>query len=263
MPVTRVRFAAIGELLLDVVVSGSGHGASIRVRPGGSAANAAVWAAECGADASVVGALGLDLAGEAIRSGLARRGVDVRTTPAGRTGTFVLLEDTGLRYVDRGSTDAVVRDDAGHDADAVLVSGYLGLAASGGALAASRAPWVALDAARLEELPAAPCLFLGQERALALTGLEPEAAAQALAAGRRLVCVTLGADGAVGVLDGALERAAPPQVVEGAALGAGDAFAAAALVALAGGRRLAEALAAGCRCGTLAAAADDGWPSER
>jgi sugar/nucleoside kinase (ribokinase family) len=258
--VTPVRFIAVGELLLDVVVSGSGHEAAIRVRPGGSAANAAVWAASCGADATVVGALGEDLAGDAIRLALGRRGVRVRAAPAERTGTFVLLEDGGVRHVDRRSAapDPV---EGGLEAEAVLVSGYLAPVAIGSVLHAARGPWVALDAARLDDLPDSTCLFLGEERARALTGAGPERAARMLAAGRRLVCVTMGAAGAVGVLDGTLERVEPPRVVEGTALGAGDAFAAGALVALAGGAPLAEALAAGCRCGTLAAAAADGWPA--
>ena len=57
--------------------------------------------------------------------------------------------------------------------------------------------------------------------------------------------------------------AAASTLVVGTALGAGDAFAAAVLVALAGGERLGDALAAGCRCGMLAASAADGWPAPR
>jgi len=41
----RVRFVAVGELLVDVVAEGAGHDARIRVAPGGSAFNAAVTAA--------------------------------------------------------------------------------------------------------------------------------------------------------------------------------------------------------------------------
>ena len=39
------RFLTVGDLMLDVAVSGAGHDASVIVRPGGSAANAAVWGA--------------------------------------------------------------------------------------------------------------------------------------------------------------------------------------------------------------------------
>ena len=37
-----VRFVAVGELLVDVLAEGAGHDARIRLRPAGSAFNAAV-----------------------------------------------------------------------------------------------------------------------------------------------------------------------------------------------------------------------------
>ncbi|HZR93104.1 MAG TPA: hypothetical protein VFA44_11950 [Gaiellaceae bacterium] len=46
-----MRFVAVGDLMLDVLVSGSGNGAEVAVSAGGSAANAAVWAAALGAEA--------------------------------------------------------------------------------------------------------------------------------------------------------------------------------------------------------------------
>lgn len=257
----RVRFVAVGELMLDVLVEGEGHDAKVRVRPGGSAANAAVWAAECGAEATVRSALGRDFAGPAIRAELERRGVEVLATTVDRTGTFVLAG--GRRYAEPSPPWAADVDAASvrlPAADAILVSGYLAPAVILQVLEPARAPWVALDAARLGELPPAPCLFLNEERARALTGLEAEPAARRLADGRRLVCVTRGDRGAVGVLDGTLEQALGPGVDGGEALGAGDAFAAATLVALAEGAGLAHALAEGCRCGRLAAASADGWP---
>ena len=53
-----VRFVAVGELLVDVIAAGAGHGARIRVRPAGSAFNAAVAAVAAGADATVIGTVG-------------------------------------------------------------------------------------------------------------------------------------------------------------------------------------------------------------
>ena len=76
----------------------------------------------------------------------------------------------------------------------------------------------------------------------------------------RLACVTLGARGAVAVLDGRLERAEPADRALQEAPGAGDAFAAALLVSLARGASLSDALAEGCRCGA-AAARSPGWPA--
>jgi sugar/nucleoside kinase (ribokinase family) len=99
-----------------------------------------------------------------------------------------------------------------------------------------------------------------EQQARALTGLDAEDAVLAFADRYRLACVTLGARGAVAVLDGRLERAEPADRALQEAPGAGDAFAAAVLVTLARGGSLAEALAEGCRCGADAARSP-GWPA--
>jgi sugar/nucleoside kinase (ribokinase family) len=234
-----VRFVAVGELLVDVIAAGAGHGARIRVRPAGSAFNAAVAAKAAGADTTVIGTVGDDAPGRMVIAELAARGVTGQVTLGdGDTGTF-LLADGDVR-VDRG---------VGHDlvlpeliaADAVLVSGYVPAAAE--ALARAEAEWVALDAARLTELPpGGNAIVANEEAARRLTGGEAEGAVRALGSRYRLACVTLGADGAVATLDGRLEsvHGAP---VDDDALGAGDAFAATLLVMLARGDDLADALA--------------------
>src|SRR2546423_10991426 len=193
-----VRFTAVGELLVDVLAEGSGHDARIRLRPAGSAFNAAVAAAGAGAAATVVGTVGDDPAGRMILAELAALGVRSEVTVAeGSTGTF-LLDDGEIR-VDRGvGHDVVVPDRL--TADAVLVSGYLPHETIESALARARAGWVALDAARLEHLPpGGNAVIANEETAKRLTGLPPEEAARSLAEGRRLACVTLGAQGAVAV----------------------------------------------------------------
>src|SRR5215471_7004640 len=126
-----VRFVAVGELLVDVIAAGAGHGARIRVRPAGSAFNAAVAAVDAGASATVIGTVGDDPAGRMILSELAARGVHADVTIAeGPTGTFLLAD--GEVRVDRGvSHDLVLPDRIA--ADAVLVSGYV--PAAGAALA--------------------------------------------------------------------------------------------------------------------------------
>ena len=53
-----MRFIAVGDLMVDVLVSGSGHDARMILAPGGSAFNAASTAAALGADAAVVGRIG-------------------------------------------------------------------------------------------------------------------------------------------------------------------------------------------------------------
>lgn len=238
-----VRFVAVGELLVDVVAGGSGHDARVDVRPAGSAFNAAVAAAAAGAEAAVVGTVGDDPAGRMLVAELEARGVraDV-TVAAGRTGTFLLAD--GRIRVDRGvSHDLVLPPRI--EADAVLVSGYVAAAAD--ALGRAEAPWVALDAARLAELPpGGNAVVANEEAGLRLTGLDGEEAARALAEGRRLACVTLGAQGAVAVCTGRVERAAPEETAPDAP-GAGDVFAGTLLVALARGDDLAAGLALSCR----------------
>ncbi|MGE5273186.1 MAG: carbohydrate kinase family protein [Verrucomicrobiota bacterium] len=233
-----VRFVAVGELLVDVIAAGAGHGARIRVRPAGSAFNAAVAAVAAGADTIVVGTVGDDPAGRMILAELDARGVRTDVTVAeGPTGTFLLAD--GEVRVDGG---------VGHDlvlperiaADAVLVSGYVPAAAD--ALARADAAWVALDAARLSTLPpGGNAVIANEEAAQRLTGEAAERAVGALAEGRRLACVTSGARGAVAVLDGRTEYARPGAVA-GDGPGSGDFFGATLLVALAQGDDLSVAL---------------------
>jgi len=145
----------------------------------------------------------------------------------------------------------------------VLVSGYLPAGTLAAALAGARAGWVMLDAAALGELPAGGnALVANEKQARALTGEEGDRAVRTLGERYRLACVTLGARGALAFLDGTLERAEPPHRVLQEVPGAGDAFAAALLVTLAGGGSLAQALAEGCRCGA-SAARSPGWPAVR
>lgn len=257
-----VRFLAAGDVMVDVVVAGRGHDAVARLGPGGTAANTAAWAASLGARATAVGAVGDDAAGRFLRDELVRGGVEplLVVDPNSVTGTFVLAD--GELHVDRGA-NAVLESAAlppFPEADAALVSGYLPAGPLVTALAEARAEWVLLDAAALAELPDGGNAVVANERqARALTNTEPEQAVRALSERYRLACVTLGARGAVAVLDGQLERAEPADRALQEAPGAGDAFAAALLVTLARGGTLADALAEGCRCGA-AAARSPGWP---
>jgi ribokinase len=259
----HVRFLAVGDLMIDVVVAGRGHDAVARFGPGGTAANAAVWAASLGARAVAVGAVGDDAGGRFLEAELERHGVEpLFAVLAGeRTGTFVLA-DGGL-HVDRGANaelDAAALPPL-PDADAVLVSGYLPADVLAAALAGANAPWVMLDAAMLEELPEGGNAVVANERqARALTREEPEQAVATLARRFRLACVTLGARGVVASLDGAVERSEPPERALREVPGPGDAFAAGLLVSLARGHALAESLAEGCRCGATAARLP-AWPS--
>lgn len=250
-----VRFVAVGELLVDVVAEGSGHEATIAVRPGGSAFNAAVTAAALGAEATVIGTVGADPGGRMILGELAANGAHAQVSVSPRpTGTFLVAG--GEIRVDRGGSRELTLP-AAIEGDAVLVSGYLAPETIAAALARAHAPWVALDAARLDELPpGGNALIANEEAARRLTGAEPEQAARVLGERYRLACVTRGALGVAAVLDGepASARAEEPVDADSDSSGAGDAFAAALLVSLARGAGLAEALAEACRWGGLAVA---------
>ena len=245
-----VRFLAVGELLVDVVAAGAGHGARIRVRPAGSAFNAAVAAAAAGADAAVIGTVGDDAAGRMIVRELEAHGVrPIVSRVKGVTGTFLLVD--GEIRVDRGDSHLLgVADPVA--ADAVLVSGYLPHAAD--VLASAEGTWVALDAARLSALPPGGNAVIANENtARRLTGRNSEQAVRVLGERYRLACVTSGEDGAVAILDGRLE-AAREDPVDADALGAGDAFAATLLVGMARADDLGRALRDGCRAARTAIA---------
>jgi sugar/nucleoside kinase (ribokinase family) len=260
----RVRLVAVGDLMIDVVVAGSGHDATARLAPGGTAANVAVWAASLGADAFAVGAVGRDAGGRFLRAELEGRGVEplLAADPAARTGTFVLVD--GELHVDRGANASLSPAELPRlpPADAVLVSGYLPSGTLAAALSSAAARWVLVAAAALEELPdGGNGVVANGAEARRLTGADPETAVRLLGERYRLACVTLGAHGALGVLDGRLEQAAPPARALQEVPGAGDAFSAGLLVALARGEPLAAALATGCLCGSRAAGAP-GWPQD-
>jgi sugar/nucleoside kinase (ribokinase family) len=194
-----IRFVAVGDLMVDVTASGKGHSARIATVPGGSALNAATWAAELGADARAVGRVGDDAAGRLLLSELALRGVraDVSVDPDAPTGT-VLVVDGEIR-ADRGANARFGPEHLPElEADAVLVSGHLPPATVAATLDRASAPWVALDAARLTSIPEQASVVLANEAAAQrLTGKTAHEAARELAHGRRLACVTLGARGAV------------------------------------------------------------------
>ena len=131
-----MRVTTLGDLLLDVVVRldgplapGDDRMAETVARPGGQAANVAVWAAELGAEARFVGRVGDDHAGELARRALAERGVDHAGPVAGRTGIVVSIAAGGDRTMasDRGTAPELSPPDldpAWFDCDVLHVSGY-------------------------------------------------------------------------------------------------------------------------------------------
>lgn len=277
---------AVGDVMVDVSVAGDalagGHVAGkVRIRPGGSAANAAAWAAHAGASVAVVGRVGADFAGGALRQALVERGIEPLLVEDGEapTGTVLALGTTVV--AERGATARLAPGDLPVDiaSPAVLVSGYALLhedteAAALAAFERAPGPWVAVDAASarllerygrdrfLEATAPATLLLLNDDEALALVGSTGSAAARALAERYRLACVKQGSGGAVVAVEGRVERRAAERVAAPGrdATGAGDAFAGVLLAALTRGAGPLEALERACAAGAASVAADAAWP---
>lgn len=283
-----MRFVAVGDVLVDVVSAdapGAGRPLHTRVslRAGGSAVNAAVWAAALGARAEAVGRVGADDAGELVRVTLERLGVRsaLARDEHASTGVAVALGSDRSRVVavDPGASAALSPADISDplEGDALLVSGFSLLqerssAAGLRALEAFTGRWRAVDlgspglaAAARERLGGlttrANVLLATAQEARALTGADAEAAAGSLAGDFNVVAIKLGADGALVAHAGGLERRAAEAVPRRSAFGAGDAFAAGLLVSLGGGEAVSAALASACAAGARAAASPTGWPT--
>jgi ribokinase len=247
----RPSLVVVGDVLIDVTVRGGPeHDAQVSLCPGGSASNVAVWAAHLGARAMVVGRVGNDFAGGAVRAALEERGVEAHLSedPEAPTGTFVLIE--GERWVDRGANASLAPNHlpASIEGDAVVISPYVELETADAAAHRAHASWVVAVGRPLE---GANAVILNEIEAQALEDSK---------ARFRLTCITRGVRGAVATLEGRHASARPPAVEVSGAAGAGDAFTAGVLISLVRGADLDEALIEACRCGAEAAASPTGWP---
>lgn len=280
----------VGDVMLDVRVDagelargGDVHG-RVSLQPGGTSANAAVWAAATGATTRVHGRVGADVVGRLLRTELEVRGVEAALVDDldAPSGTMLVVFEAGERSMvaDRGANARLVPSDLPPDLDAgaVLVSGYLLL--QGGAREAgldairrSRAEWIGVEAASwplveavgpegFHELATGATVILANEHeAEALTTMGPLLAARALGERYRAACIKRGAEGAVLVLDGLVYEAVSDAVEERDPTGAGDAFDGVLLASLARGIDPEEALDRACRAGAAVAASSSVWPA--
>jgi ribokinase len=227
----------VGDVMLDIHLpapDGARLHAPIEVRVGGSAVNAARAAAARGRRVVVVGRVGDDAAGRLVASELVREGVDALLEVDDELATGTAAYVGAVVVADRGAN---VRLEAPElpAARATLVSGYL----------------------------PAPGPIL--ERAHGLRGFDTQGVAAPLEAdvligpdlelsGAPVVCATLGPNGAAAVSDGGEPvRVRPERLLERTPVGAGDAFAAVFLLALADGAALETALRDGCSAAVDAA----------
>jgi ribokinase len=233
---------AVGDVMLDVHVTaappeGTLHEA-IRVCAGGSAVNAARAAQRLGARAAVVGRVGDDPAGVALADDLRRNGIEalLEVDTANATGTVAYV-GPGV-VADRGANAGFGPGEL-PAARVTLVSGYLDTDAVGAALAQAHG-------VRAVDLQRA-----GQSAFDADVVLGPELAVEDFAVHHRVVCSTLAERGAIAVSGNERVRVVPERILAGSPRGAGDAFAAAFLLALLDDRPLRESLERGC-AGVLA-----------
>ena len=258
-------------------------GGAAAFAPGGKGANQAVAAARLGADVRMVGCVGDDDFGRALRAALRADGVDddaVRAVPGVPTGlAMITVDETGENIItvapganrEVGAAEiAAVRDLA---ADVLVISAEVPVAAIRAALAESRAPRVlnlAPAPPEAAELVAAGVdwLVVNESEAAAVLGRPvagladaAEAAAALARAGARNAVVTAGAAGAAycgtqgapgdGFPGAVTVPGFPVRAVD--TVGAGDTFVGALAVALAAGIAPLEAVVAAAAAGAAAA----------
>ncbi|GAB2605381.1 PfkB family carbohydrate kinase [Streptomyces capparidis] len=287
----------VGDVVTDIVAvqerplaHATDTPARIGIRPGGSGANTAAWAAHLGASVRLLARVGAEYA-DWHRRELARHGVrpELRVDPVRPTARVIVLVDPeGERTMvtDRaagGRLGPEDWDDALLDGVGLLhLSGYTlftecGRRLAGAALAAAEraAVPVTVDPASAGFLTAfGPRRFLRETRGcaavlpnedeaalLAPAAPDPEAAALALSRDYGLAVVKRGRDGAVAARDGRIvARGACDGVRPLDLTGAGDAFAGGFLAARLAGADVPAALDAACRAGARAVTLPGGRP---
>ncbi len=279
----------VGDIAVDLVSTlqtplarGSDAAAEVRLMPGGSGANVAVWLARLGQRATFVGRIGDDMFGHWLQDDLVAEGVEpaLIVDRSRRTGVIqVLVEPGGERTMvpDRGANAVWAPDEISESliagADLLHVVGYVFLdrGSQPGALAAmafarrhgvpisldpsSHAPLLGLGSDAFWSLIGKVDLLLPNRReAQVLSGRsEPEEALLALRNHAGTVVIKLDRDGCRASEAGGLEHIPAPNILITNATGAGDAFDAGFIARRTKGGSLRDACRAAVSLGTFAA----------
>jgi ribokinase len=255
---------------------------TLLVNHGGKGANQAVAARRLGAEVRLIGCVGADASGRAVRAALTAEGVDaagLMTTDIAATGTALILVDRDGRNqigVAPGANRALTVEDVRARADdfawaeIVLASCEIPLDAVREALTLARArgrPTILNPApvpdAGLAFLELVDYLTPNAGEATRLSGVaEARGAAAALRShGARCVLITLGERGVLGYGDGAPFHV-PAVVVEAVdTTAAGDSFNAALAVALVEGQALVAAVGFACAAAAITCTRRGAQPS--
>ncbi|MFQ5553873.1 MAG: ribokinase [Acidimicrobiia bacterium] len=274
--------AVVGSLNRDITVRVARHpalgetvlGQSHVTGTGGKGANQAMAAARLGAAVAMVGRVGDDEAGRALRAALEHEAVDahhIAVDPDAGTGlALITLDDAAENAIvvspgANGSVDAGDVEAAGDlivSAAVVLVQLEVPVGAVLTAAGMARGH-VVLNPAPAQRLPDAllervTVLVPNRTELATLAGATEaattdEAADQARSLGLpAAIAVTLGADGALFVTPGEIGHVPAPPVAAVDTTGAGDAFCGALAAMLAGGAALDEAVRWAVHAGALA-----------
>jgi ribokinase len=250
------RLAVIGSINLDLVARAERlprpgetvTGAVFSRVPGGKGANQAVAAARLGSEVTMIGCVGSDVFAEESLVGLCEAGValDRVKRVEGATGVALI-------YVDSSGENEIV---VAPGANLRLLPDDVHLPEVDGILCQQEVPEETVErVARLAAgrffLNAAPARPRPPRATLTVVN---RFEIEALPHREGLICLTLGAEGAV-LLDAGEEvlRAEPPPIDPVDGTGAGDAFTACLVVSILEGRSHSESLRRACIAGALAA----------
>ena len=288
---SRPRTIVLGSVHMDLIATAerlpapgeSVTGGVFAMAPGGKAGNHACQLALAGAETAIVTRLGDDGFGQQLMAALKGRGVDIAHVGIDKeaaTGASTVLAAAGdyASIIAPGAAGRLSLEDVARArpaieaADALVVQLEIAaeISAAAAAIASGAGRHVILNASPApgpwQSLPeplreAATHLVVNRVEAGRLLGCDlsavaaDEAAAElAAASGVGTVIVTHGAEGSVAFAEGALFRQPGFSAEVADAVGAGDAFLGAAIVALLEGLSPDEALRRGAAAGAIAVA---------